>query len=89
VTQGLMVAFYVSVVALVIADALPWPALASLGALPVLAKVWPLLSQPRPDAPPEGFPIWPLWFAALAFVHTRRAGALLVAGLAVAAIVYA
>jgi len=29
--------------------------------------------------------VWPLWFAALAFVHTRRAGALLVLGLAVAA----
>ena len=29
--------------------------------------------------PPDGFPIWPLWFAALAFVHTRLAGGLLVA----------
>jgi 1,4-dihydroxy-2-naphthoate octaprenyltransferase len=31
-------------------------------------------------------PVWPLWFAALAFVHLRIAGALLVLGLAVAAI---
>jgi hypothetical protein len=30
--------------------------------------------------------VWPLWFAAFAFTHTRRAGALLVAGLAIAAI---
>jgi 1,4-dihydroxy-2-naphthoate octaprenyltransferase len=30
--------------------------------------------------------VWPLWFAAFAFTHTRRAGALLVVGLAVAAI---
>jgi 1,4-dihydroxy-2-naphthoate polyprenyltransferase len=89
VTQALMVGFYVAVVALVIADDLPWPALAVAGALPALAKVWKPLGEPRPDQPPPGFPIWPLWYAALAFVHTRRAGALLVAGLAVGAILYA
>jgi 1,4-dihydroxy-2-naphthoate octaprenyltransferase len=44
-------------------------------------RVWGPFSRPKPDAPPDGFPIWPLWFAALAFVHTRRAGALLLAGL--------
>ena len=85
-TQGLMVAFYVSVVALVIAGALPWPALAALAALPALVKVWKPFGQPRPDAPPRGFPVWPLWFAPIAFLHTRRAGALLILGLAVAAI---
>jgi 1,4-dihydroxy-2-naphthoate octaprenyltransferase len=30
--------------------------------------------------------VWPLWFAAIAFLHTRRAGALLVLGLIVAAV---
>jgi 1,4-dihydroxy-2-naphthoate polyprenyltransferase len=30
--------------------------------------------------------VWPLWFAAIAFIHTRRAGALLVLGLIVAAV---
>jgi hypothetical protein len=39
-----------------------------------------------PRATARGFPIWPLWFAAFAFTHTRRAAALLVAGIAVAAI---
>jgi 1,4-dihydroxy-2-naphthoate octaprenyltransferase len=29
--------------------------------------------------------VWPLWFAAIAFVHTRRAGSLLVLGLVIAA----
>ena len=43
-------------------------------------------SRPKPDEPPAGFPIWPLWFAALAFVHTRRAGGLLVLGLAIGAL---
>ena len=35
---------------------------------------------------PRELPIWPLWFAALAFVHTRRAGGLLVLGLIVGVI---
>jgi hypothetical protein len=37
--------------------------------------------------PPRPVPVWPLWFAALAFVHLRVAGPLLALGLAVAAIV--
>jgi 1,4-dihydroxy-2-naphthoate octaprenyltransferase len=81
-----MVAFYVAVLACVIARALPWPALLAFGALPVLVQSWRPFGEPRPAEPPAGFPVWPLWFAAVAFVHTRRAGALLVAGLAVAAI---
>jgi 1,4-dihydroxy-2-naphthoate octaprenyltransferase len=85
-TQGLMAAFYVFVVACVGLGALPWPALLALGGLPVLAKVWKALDEPRPERPPERFPVWPLWFAAIAFLHTRRAGALLVLGLAVAAV---
>ena len=44
------------------------------------------LRRPRPDEPPKGFPVWPLWFAAICFVHTSRAGALLVLGLAVSAV---
>jgi 1,4-dihydroxy-2-naphthoate octaprenyltransferase len=30
--------------------------------------------------------VWPLWFAPIAFLHTRRAGALLILGLAAAAV---
>jgi len=85
VTQAMMAGFYVAVVVCVALRALPWPALVVLGGLPVLVKVWRSLNEPRPDAPPPKFPVWPLWFAAIAFLHTRRAGALLVLGLAVAA----
>jgi 1,4-dihydroxy-2-naphthoate octaprenyltransferase len=85
-TQGMMVAFYVITAVLVFDGVLPWPALVAFGALPVLTKVWTQFSQPRPDEPPKNFPIWPLWFAPLAFVHTRRAGALLLLGLLVGAI---
>ena len=80
-TQGMMISFYVLVILLVGTGTLPIAALIVLLALPKLAKVWGPFSQPKPAEPPEDFPIWPLWFAALAFVHTRRAGGLLVLGL--------
>jgi 1,4-dihydroxy-2-naphthoate octaprenyltransferase len=86
VTQGLMAAYYVAVVACVVVRALPWPALLTLGSGPVLVKAWKSFNEPRPERPPAHFPIWPLWFAAVAFLHTRRAGLLLVLGLAVAAV---
>lgn len=81
VTMGLMVAFYVAVVGLV---AVGWLPLAALVALLGITRLIPVLrnySRPRPDQPPPGYPIWPLWYAASAFVHTRRAGALLVVGM--------
>src|SRR5205807_3733718 len=71
-TQGLMATFYALVLVCVVAGALPWPALLAFGALPALAKVWPRFEQPRPAEPPRRFPVWPLWFAAVALLHTRR-----------------
>ena len=85
-TQGMMISFYVLVVLLVGTGTLPIAALIVLVALHKLATVWRPFSQPKPAEPPENFPIWPLWFAALAFVHTRRAGGLLVLGLIVGVI---
>ena len=85
-TRALMAGFYVLVAALCIARALPWPALVSFGAIPVLLKVWKAFGQPRPAEKPRNFPVWPLWFAPAAFLHTRRAGALLVLGLLAAAV---
>jgi len=81
-----MAAFYVLVPLLVALGALPWPSLVVVGALPVLRKVWPVFDRPPPSEPPPRYPIWPLWYAPHAFVHTRRAGSLFVLGLAVAAI---
>jgi 1,4-dihydroxy-2-naphthoate octaprenyltransferase len=86
VTQGMMVAFYVITFVLVVDGVVPWPAIAAVLGLPVLFKVWPQFGKPRPSEPPKDFPIWPLWFAPLAFVHTRRAGALLVLGLIAGAV---
>lgn len=85
-TQLMMVSFYPLVGLLVITRTLPVAALVVVLSLPKLAAVWGPLSRPKPAEPPDGFPIWPLWYAAFAFVHTRRAGGLLVLGLAIGAI---
>ncbi|HTZ09451.1 MAG TPA: prenyltransferase [Acidimicrobiales bacterium] len=85
-TVGLMASFYVAVAVSVAVRAMPWPALLSLGALPKFATAAGAFRRPKPEEPPEHFPVWPLWFAAIAFVHTRRAGSLLVLGLLVAAV---
>ena len=84
-TLALMAGFYVAVVALIGVGALPIPAMLALLALPRLRQAWPYLRRPRPGRPPPDYPVWPLWYAAAAFVHTRRAGALLVLGLLVGA----
>jgi 1,4-dihydroxy-2-naphthoate octaprenyltransferase len=81
-TQAMMVAYYVGVIALVAVGALPWPALLTLGALPLLVRVFREYAKPAPTEPPPDNPVWPLWWAPLAFVHTRRAGGLLILGLA-------
>jgi 1,4-dihydroxy-2-naphthoate polyprenyltransferase len=88
-TLGMMVGFYLLVTLAVVLGAMPWPALLVVLALPRLAKVWPYFRRPPPDEPPKGFPVWPLWYAALAWVHVRQAGALLVLGLAIGALLRA
>lgn len=86
VTIGILVTFYVTTGIAVAVGALPWPVLVVALALPTLRKVAGALRKPAPAEPPAGFPVWPLWFAAVCFVHVRRAGALLVLGLVVAAV---
>ena len=86
-TAIIMVAFYVVVAALVLFGVLPFPALLVVFAVPKLATSLSFYSKPKPDRPPDDYPLWPLWYVSAAFVHTRRAGALLVLGLLVAAVV--
>jgi 1,4-dihydroxy-2-naphthoate octaprenyltransferase len=38
VTNALMIGFYIAIAACVLVDALPWPVLASFGALPLLMR---------------------------------------------------
>jgi 1,4-dihydroxy-2-naphthoate octaprenyltransferase len=85
-TLAMMVGFYVLVALAVALGAMPWPALLVVLALPRLSKVWPRFRRPPPAEPPPNYPVWPLWYAALAFLHVRQAGALLVLGLAIGAV---
>jgi 1,4-dihydroxy-2-naphthoate octaprenyltransferase len=81
VAQALMIAFY----PIVIGSALvgwvgPFVLLVVLG-IPQLLLVLGQFSAPRPEVPPHSYVGWPLWFVGGAFRHTRRAGALLIMGL--------
>lgn len=81
VAQGLMIAFYpIVLIAAAVGWIGPWVALVVLG-LPLLGKVLRVFSVPRPEVAPHSYVGWPLWFVGQAFVHTRRAGALLILGL--------
>lgn len=76
-----MVAFYPIVVGAALVGWIgPWVALVVLG-IPRLLSVLRTFSAPRPDSPPRSYVGWPLWFVGAAFIHTRRAGGLLVLGL--------
>ncbi|MCW5891529.1 MAG: prenyltransferase [bacterium] len=85
--QALMIAFYPIVFGLVWAGNLGPGVLLVVFALPRLFTVLKAYSQPKPDAPPPGFRIWPLWYVALAFHHNKLAGGLFVLGLVVNLIV--
>jgi 1,4-dihydroxy-2-naphthoate octaprenyltransferase len=81
VTLGMMAAYYVAVAALVALGALAWPALLTLAGLPTLGYVWRAYLRRKPAQRPPDNPVWPLWWAPLAFIHSRRAGGLLLVGM--------
>ena len=83
VNQVLMVGFFASVIALVLAGTFGVWTLAVLGATPRLIRVLKLYQRPKPSEPPPNYPVWPLWFVGAAFLVTRQAGALLALGLVI------
>jgi 1,4-dihydroxy-2-naphthoate octaprenyltransferase len=83
----LMAVFYVFVAALVVAGVLGIWALLVFLSIPAFKQTWRTFGEPRPERPPPGYPIWPLWYVAWAFRLTRQTGALLVAGLLLDAVV--
>jgi 1,4-dihydroxy-2-naphthoate polyprenyltransferase len=81
VAQVLMIAFYPIVIGAALVGFIgPWVALVLLG-VPRLLQVLRVFNKPKPDVPPHAYVGWPLWFVGAAFVHTRRAGGLLILGL--------
>jgi 1,4-dihydroxy-2-naphthoate octaprenyltransferase len=87
VAQVLMTAFYPIVIAAALAGWIgPWVLLVVLG-IPKLIEVLKAFKTPRPEVAPHSYVGWPLWFVGFAFRHTRRAGALLILGLLLNALV--
>ena len=87
-TRAMMLGFYLSLIGLAASGAISAWALVGLVGVTRLVPVWRVFSRPKPNGPPPeypDYPIWPLWFTAAAFVHARRAGALFVLGLVLAA----
>ncbi len=81
VARVLMIAFYPIVIGAALVGWIgPWVALVVLG-IPRLLSVLRTFSAPRPESPPHSYVGWPLWFVGAAFIHTRRAGGLLVLAL--------
>ncbi len=79
--QGMMIAFYVIIAGLVLTGSLSvWVLLVVLAGR-TLFRVLKAYSQPRPTEPPPNYPVWPLWYVSLAFVHTRIAGVWFMLGL--------
>jgi 1,4-dihydroxy-2-naphthoate polyprenyltransferase len=74
VVVAMIGAQYLLCIALVLAGSFRWPLLLVLVYLPWLPPLFRVFLQPKPDAPPAHYPpgVWPLWFAAHAFRHTRR-----------------
>jgi 1,4-dihydroxy-2-naphthoate octaprenyltransferase len=81
VAQVLMIAFYPVVVGAALVGWIgPWVGLVLLG-VPRLIAVLRVYARPRPESPPHSYIGWPLWFVGASFIHTRRAGGLLILGL--------
>jgi 1,4-dihydroxy-2-naphthoate octaprenyltransferase len=82
--QVILVLMYVSVVLCVGYGWLPIGSLAVGAALPAAVTFNQILLSEKPEDCPALYPVtaWPLWFAAHAFIHTRRFGLLLMLGAA-------
>jgi 1,4-dihydroxy-2-naphthoate octaprenyltransferase len=83
VALGLCTAAYAVTFALIATGELGWPLLVVLGAFSWYRLAFHVFRQPRPASPPPEYPanVWPLWYSAFAFQHTRRFGTLYLAGM--------
>jgi 1,4-dihydroxy-2-naphthoate octaprenyltransferase len=79
---GMIAGQYLLTVGLVLAGSFGWPLLLTLISLPVLPGLFSVYNRPKPGERPDGYPeeVWPLWFSAHAFRHTRRFTSLFLVG---------
>ena len=79
----LLISFYLIIVGIVAFKALGIAILLTFLAIPRLITVIKVYLQPKPEAPPEEWPVWPLWYVGWAFHFIKLAGSMLVLGLIV------
>ncbi len=78
----MIVLMYLLVIGLVLSGYFSPFMLIVFGTLTLVPDTWKMLSQPRPNEPPEDRKeFWPIWFVGAAFVHNRRYGMLFLLGL--------
>ena len=79
--------FYVLMLALVATGVSgPW-ILLSFIAVPRLVTTWKVYSQPKPETPPDNWPVWPLWYVGWAMYFNREAGKFFIPGLLLNAVI--
>ena len=79
---AMIAAQYLLSIFLVLSGSFGWALLLVLISLPVLPGLFRVYQHAKPDARPQGYPeeVWPLWFSAHAFRHTRRFTSLFLVG---------
>jgi 1,4-dihydroxy-2-naphthoate octaprenyltransferase len=79
---AMVVMQYLGVVGLVLHGQLRWTVLLVLAALPAALRMVGTFHDEAPQDRPEHYPesVWPLWFSAAAFAHTRVFGFLFLIG---------
>jgi 1,4-dihydroxy-2-naphthoate octaprenyltransferase len=82
-TQMLLVSQYLGCLFLIVTGREHWILGLVFLSLPALIKALRALQQDKPEERPERYPpqIWPLWFSAKAFGHTRQFTSLFIAAL--------
>jgi 1,4-dihydroxy-2-naphthoate octaprenyltransferase len=80
---AMLILQYMGCAALVLGGRAHWLLLIVMVNLPVLLKLTQAFRAEKPAARPDSFPedIWPLWFSAFAFDHTRKFTTLFIAAL--------
>jgi 1,4-dihydroxy-2-naphthoate octaprenyltransferase len=82
-TKVITISFFIIITILSVLKILPVYSLIALIAIDRLPRFFKTLSEPKPEAQPENFPIWPLWYVAWAFWFNKKAGGLFIGGLIV------
>ena len=81
-TAALLLAQYALTLALVLTQTFGWPLLLVFASVPALQKTLRALRTSKPESRPPAYSatLWPLWFSAACFRHTRQFTPLFLAG---------